>query len=110
MRKWAVVIALVVTAVVLVAAVPVIFSGAKIDYPAAIMVDGTLYTIANPPQEVAVDETDVIGTVNSYTKKMPRRDGQTNFDQSKTSRYASVKDGIAVSHGERWLLYTEKDS
>lgn len=106
MGRRTAIIVLTAAAVFAVAAAAAAFGGAKIDYPAAVMVEDTLYTITNPPREVTVEEDEVVGTVRSYTKKLPKRNGQTNFDRSRTSRYAMVDGGVAVSYGERWYLFT----
>jgi len=84
--------------------------GRRIDYPVAIMVDGETYYKVNPPRIVDVDEDQILGTVRSYTKTFPKKDGQTNFDPSKTSRYAEVDGGIAVSIGDEWYLFETRDS
>ncbi|MBQ4040837.1 MAG: hypothetical protein IJC91_06855 [Oscillospiraceae bacterium] len=83
--------------------------GVETDYPAAIMVDGTIYykSIEEVPAEEA--ENNIIGYTTSYTDKFPKKDGQTNFIRELDLPYAKVDDGIAILIDDVWYLCHPED-
>lgn len=80
------------------------------DYPAAIMVDGTVYYKSVTAMPAEIDESAIIGYTESFTDKFPEKDGETNFNRDLGMPYARVEDGIAVLHENEWYLCTEKTS
>lgn len=70
----------------------------------AIMVDGILYWSTGVPAAETVDEGDV-RTVTSYINTVPEMDGQTNFSQDLSARYAMTSQGLAVWMDEEWILF-----
>lgn len=80
--------------------------GVETDYPAAIMVDGTIYykSIQEIPAEDAEDN--IIGYTTSYTDTFPKKDGQTNFIRELDLPYAKVDGGIAICINDVWYLCT----
>ncbi len=75
------------------------------DYPAAIMVDGAVYTKA---YETAgeVDESAVIGHTTGYTDAYPTEDFHTNFSRETGLPVAKVSGGVAVLYDNEWQLFT----
>ncbi len=75
------------------------------DYPAAIMVDGAVYTKA---YETAgeVDESAIIGETGGYTDAYPTKDFQTNFSREAGLPVAKVDGGVAVLYNNEWQLFT----
>lgn len=75
------------------------------DYPAAIMVDGAVYTKA---YETAgeVDESAIIGETESYTDAYPTKDFETNFSRKTGLPVAKVDGGVAVLYDNEWQLFT----
>lgn len=70
----------------------------------AIMVDGILYWSTGVPAAETVDEGDV-RTVTSYINTVPEMDGQTNFSQDLSARYAMTSQGLAVWMDGEWILF-----
>lgn len=70
----------------------------------AIMVDGVLYRSTG---EAVPGEPDLsaIQTVVSYTNGTPEMDGQTNFSQDLSARYAVTDLGVVVLVEEEWILF-----
>ena len=67
------------------------------DYPAAIMVDGTVYLVSvNPLPAGTVDEAEITGCVDSYTETFPEKDGQQNFSRWAALPYTRTAEGIAL--------------
>lgn len=78
------------------------------DYFPAIMVDGVLYWSTGEAVPVEVDES-AIHTVTAYINTVPQMDGQTNFSQDLSARYAIIKTGgeeqlVVLMDGE-WVLF-----
>ena len=101
------------TGVVLLIMLCLLFTGCssvttETDYPAAIMVDGTVYylSVAVPGE---IDESAVIGYTDSYTNTFPEKNGQTNFNRETGMPYARVKEGIAVLYENEWHICYAKD-
>ena len=82
--------------------------GVETDYPAAIMVDETIYykSIQEIPAEDAEDN--IIGYTTSYTNTFPNKDGQTNFIRELNLPYAKVDGGIAILIDGTWYMCTPK--
>ena len=75
------------------------------DYPAAIMVDGTVYLVSvNPLPAGTVDEAEITGCVDSYTETFPEKDGQQNFSREAALTYAPAVGGLALLHDGAWYL------
>ena len=67
------------------------------DYPAAIMVDGTV-------PAGTVDEAEITGCVDSYTGTFPEKDGQQNFSREAALPYAPAVGGLALLCDGAWYL------
>ncbi|MBD5503912.1 MAG: hypothetical protein HDR09_09270 [Lachnospiraceae bacterium] len=76
------------------------------DYPAAIMVNGTVYLVEGDPMPVEVDESAIIGYTELYTGTFPENNGETNFNPELGMPYAQVEGGIAVLYKNEWYLGT----
>ena len=75
------------------------------DYPAAIMVDGTVYLVPVEPLPAGtVDEGEISGCVDSYTETFPEKDGQQNFSREAALPYAPATGGLALMHDGAWYL------
>lgn len=75
------------------------------DYPAAIMVDGTVYLVSvNPLPAGTVDKAEITGCVDSYTETFPEKDGQQNFSREAALPYTRTAEGIALLHDGAWYL------
>lgn len=74
------------------------------DTAPAIMVDGVLYFSTGEPVPGEPDPS-VIHTVTSYTSGAPEMDGQTNFSQDLSARYAVTDLGVVVLMEEEWILF-----
>ena len=79
------------------------------DYPAAIMVEGTVYLKSAAAMPAEIDESAIIGYTTSYTDTYPEKDGETNFNREVNMPYARVEGGIAVLYENEWYLCTQKD-
>ena len=76
------------------------------DYPAAIMVNDTVYLMEGDPMPAEVDESAIIGYTESYTGTFPENNGETNFNPELGMPYAQVEGGIAVLYKNEWYLGT----
>ena len=76
------------------------------DYPAAIQVDGSVYVSTGQRFSGEVNPSEILGTVRSYTSRMPAEDGQSNFDRACSAPYARTADGLAVQIDDVWTLFT----
>ena len=75
------------------------------DYPAAIMVDGTVYLVpVDPLPAGTVDEGEISGCVESYTETFPEKDGQQNFSREAALPYAPAEGGLALLCDGAWYL------
>ena len=81
---------------------------ASVDYPAAIMVEDTLYYVSSETL-AEVDQRAIIGYTTSYTDEMPQSNGETNFNRELNMPYAGVEDGIAVLCDNEWFLCLPKE-
>lgn len=82
------------------------YPDAQTDYPAAIMVEDTVYLLSTEPSPAEVDESVIIGYTKSYTGTFPEKNGETNFNQELNMPYARVEGGIAVLYENEWYLCT----
>ena len=74
-------------------------------YQLGIMVDGVFYEKSYQPMPIEVDETAIIGYIESYTDTFPKKDGETNISKNLIGKpYAKVEDGIAVLYQNEWYL------
>lgn len=80
-------------------------TGAKKDYPAAIMVNDTLYYSTGEERAGEVDESAVIGRITSYTDEMPTKNGEANFNRDLDSEYAFTDEGLVVCIDNKWILF-----
>lgn len=69
---------------------------------AAIMVDGVLYWSTGRPFSGEVDGAQ---NVTAYINTVPEMDGQTNFSQDLSARYAMTDQGLAVEMDGVWVLF-----
>ena len=76
------------------------------DYPAAIMVNDTVYLMEGDPMPAEVDESAIIGYTESYTGTFPENNGETNFNPELGMPYAQVEGGIAVLYRNEWYIGT----
>ena len=86
-------------------------SGVETDYAAAIMVEGEIYlkTVTAMPAEI--DESAIIGYVESYTDAIPEKDGETNISKDLIGApYAEVEGGITLLYENEWYLCTAESS
>lgn len=85
-------------------------TGVTTDYPAAIMVDGSVYLLSGTPMPAKVDADAVIGYTESYTDTFPEKNGETNFNSELDMPYAKVEGGIAILYQNEWYLCTPRDT
>lgn len=76
------------------------------DYPAAIMVNDTIYLLKGNPMSTEVDESAIIGYTESYMGTFPENNGETNLSSELGMPYAQVDGGIAVLYKNEWYLGT----
>ncbi len=81
------------------------------DWPAAIMVGGTVYYSTGEHTDAGqIDKDDILGYTTAYTDTFPDEDGETNFLRETGAAYARWKDGIVVLLPDgRWLYFTAKE-
>lgn len=74
------------------------------DYPAAIMVDGTVFYYTNTDFSLEqIEENSIIGYTESYTDHMPSKNGETNFLRETGAPYATYDGGIVVlMQNDKW--------
>lgn len=75
----------------------------------AIMVDGTLYYSTGTPIPGEVDES-AIRQVTAYINTLPQMDGQTNFSEDLSARYAVTDLGVVVLIEDEWILFEPASS
>lgn len=83
-------------------------TGAKKDYPAAIMVNDIIYYSTGEQLSGEVDENAVIGSITLYTDKLPAKNGETNFNRDLDSEYAFTDEGLAVRIDNEWILFEQR--
>lgn len=77
-------------------------------YPAAIMVDGTVYYQVFGPMPGEVDPSAIIGCTTRVANTFPENDGEANFG-TENMPYARVQEGIAVLCENEWYLCTPEE-
>ena len=77
--------------------------GKRIDDPRMLMADDILY-IDTHTEVPEPQENDILGYATSYTKKKPRKNGQSNIGKYEVP-YADTDDGLAVRVGETWYQF-----
>ena len=76
------------------------------DYPAAVMVNDTIYLVGGTPMSEEVGDSAIIGYTESFTDTFPENNGETNFNPELGMPYAQVEGGIAVFYENEWYLCT----
>lgn len=80
-------------------------------YRQGIVVDGVFYEKSYQPMPAEVDESAIIGYIESYTDTFPKKDGQTNISKDlKNAPYARVEGGIAILYQNEWYLCTPDET
>lgn len=74
------------------------------DFCPAVMVDGVLYWSTGKAVSGEVDES-TARPVTSYTSALPEADGQSNFSQDLSAKYAWTQEGLAVLMDGEWVLF-----
>ena len=70
-----------------------------------ILVDGVFYEKSYQPMPAEVDESAIIGYVESYTDTIPKKDGESNISKDIIGApYAKVEGGIAILYENEWYL------
>ena len=70
-----------------------------------ILVDGVFYEKSYQPMPAEVDESAIIGYVESYTDTIPKKDGESNIGKDIIGApYAKVEGGIAILYENEWYL------
>lgn len=79
--------------------------GVETMYIQGIMVDGMFYEISAQPMPAEVDESAIIGYVESYADTIPKKDGESNISKDLIGApYAKVEGGIALLYENEWYL------
>ena len=66
-------------------------------YIEGIVVNGIFYDISHQPMPAEVDDSAIIGYIESYTDTVPQKDGETNISKDLIGApYAEVEGGIAL--------------
>lgn len=78
--------------------------GAAETHQHAIMVDGILYHSTGTELEIEPEER-TVHTVTAYINTVPEMDGQTNFSQDLSARYAMTDLGLVVELEGKWILF-----
>lgn len=74
-------------------------------YIEGIVVNGIFYDISHQPMPAEVDDSAIIGYIESYTDTVPNKDGETNISKDLIGApYAEVEGGIALLHKNEWYL------
>ena len=79
--------------------------GVETMYVEGIVVNGIFYDISHQPMPAEVDDSAIIGYIESYTDTVPKKDGETNISKDLIGApYAEVEDGIALLYKNEWYL------
>lgn len=79
---------------------------AAIDYPSAIMVNGTLYYSTDEALPVEIDESAIRYTTSYAEDGVPRSDGEANFDRDTGTPYAVIDSGtVVVLIDNEWIAF-----
>ena len=80
-------------------------------YLLGIMVDDVFYEQNYEPMPAEVDESAIIGYIESYTDTFPDENGETNISKELIGApYARVEGGIAILYNHEWHLCDPKIS
>ena len=79
--------------------------GVETMYVEGIVVNGIFYDISHQPMPAEVDDSAIIGYIESYTDTVPKKDGETNISEDLIGApYAEVEGGIALLYKNEWYL------
>lgn len=79
--------------------------GVETMYIEGIVVNGIFYDISHQPMPAEVDQSAIIGYIESYTDTVPKKDGETNISKDLIGApYAEVEGGIALLYKNEWYL------
>ena len=79
--------------------------GKETMYLQGILVDGVFYEKSYQSMPAEVDESAIIGYVESYTDTIPKKDGESNISKDIIGApYAKVEGGIAILYENEWYL------
>ena len=74
-------------------------------YLLGIMVDGVFYEKSYEAMPAEVDESAIIGYIESYTDTFPDENGETNISKDLIGApYARVEGGLAILYNHEWYL------
>ena len=76
------------------------------DYPAALMVEDTVYLLSQDTVPAEVGQDAIIGYTVSYTDTFPEKNGETNFSRTAELPIAQTESGVAVCYEGAWRLCT----
>ncbi len=79
----------------------------RIDRPAAIMVDGTLYYSTDRALPVEPDESEIMYTTSYAESGVPKKDGEANFGRDAGVPYVVLDGGetVAVLIENEWIEF-----
>lgn len=80
------------------------------DYPAAIMVEDTVYLYSMETVDREFDDSEITGYTTSYTDTFPEKNGETNFNREIDMPYVMLDKGVGVYYEDAWHLCTPKDT
>lgn len=83
--------------------------GTEGDYPAAIMVNDTIYYSTGEQLSGEVNESVVIRNITSYTDEMLAKNGEANFNRDLDSEYTFTDEGLAVCIDNEWILFKQQE-
>ena len=74
-------------------------------YLLGIMVDGVFYEKSYEAMPAEVEESAIIGYIESYTDTFPDKNGETNISKDLIGApYARVEGGLAILYNHEWYL------
>ena len=74
-------------------------------YQLGIMVNGVFYEKSAQPMPAEVNESAIMGYIESYTDTIPEKNGETNISKDLIDApYAKVEGGIAILYQNEWYL------
>lgn len=76
------------------------------DYPAALMVEDTVYLLSQNTVPAEIGQDAIIGYTVSYTDTFPEKNGETNFSRTAELPIAQTESGVAVCYEGAWRLCT----
>ena len=79
--------------------------GVETMYIEGVVVNGIFYDISHQPMPAEVDDSAIIGYIESYTDTVPKKNGETNISKDLIGApYAQVEGGIALLYKNEWYL------